>query len=130
MTRYTRMTVAMSVGNNGILDIDKGDNMLPADDDSGTLRTNDNSDMPSGSGDTTVPIINAIGAGSSHNAEDILATIDGSGAIGAICGGFVAIGGGAADVGVDALRVGVTTASLVWATSARATDARAAVAVR
>jgi hypothetical protein len=71
-------------------------------DDSSVLRAD------GGGGDTIVPFIGAIGAGSSLDVGNVLATIGNSGTIGAICGGSssVAIGGDAANLDASALRVG------------------------
>jgi hypothetical protein len=68
-------------GNNDILAVDEGNNTLPMDDDSGALRANGDSDVPSGN-DTIVPVIAAIGVASNFGVGDLLA---------AICGGAVSV---------------------------------------
>jgi hypothetical protein len=90
-----------------------GDGVLPVDDNSGALRVNGSSDMPSGGGgNATTLFIGAIGADSNLSAGDVLATIVGN-VIGAICSGSsVAICDGASvtigegNLDATALRVG------------------------
>jgi hypothetical protein len=103
------------VGNDDILVVGEGDDVLPVDDDNGALHVDGSSDVPSGGDDdATTLVIGVIGANSSLDAGDVLAVIDG-GAIGAICGsGSVGIGDGdsvtiddgGGNLDVDALRVG------------------------
>jgi hypothetical protein len=110
-------TGTCGAGNSDILAVGEGDDALPTDDNSGALRTDDDSDMPSGGsgsdGDATTPVIGVASDDSSLSADDVLATI-GDGTIGAIYGGdLVAIGdgysitiGGGGNLNTDALRVG------------------------